>query len=101
MGKTIWAIESMTTGDIYGVFSTKGNAIEAIRMWSTQTHSYSIETNLDMIPRLNGKSDAITVRYNINRKTVTFWLKRLNLNNGACIIHAYRHNFGKADENKD
>ncbi len=100
-GKTIWAIEAMTTGDTYGVFSTKGKAIEAVKMWCTQTHSYKVETNIDMIPRLNGQPDSITVRYDINGETVTFWIKKLILNNGAGIIHAYRHNFGKSNENQD
>jgi hypothetical protein len=101
MSKLVWKIEDFSGDKLYAIFTTKGKAIEAIGMWQYSLNSYKIETDIDMIPRLDGKAAIVTVRYDKNGKSVSFYVSKSTLNNGAGIIHAYRYNFGTPDENQD
>jgi hypothetical protein len=99
--KIMWVIGGFTKENLYGVFSTKGKAIDAIKLWMIGVHKYTIETDLSTIPRLDGKPATINIRYDENGRLVSFYIHKFALNNGAGLIHSYRHNFGDPDENKD
>jgi hypothetical protein len=99
--KIVWKVEDFLSNKLYCIFSTKGKAIEAIKMWKNSLNSYKIESNIDMIPRLDGKAATVNIRYDRDKRKASFYISKIILNNGAGIIHAYRHNGGTPNENKD
>jgi hypothetical protein len=100
--KVIWIIESLDREGIYGTFSTKGQAITAIQVFSTGHHKYDILTDLKKIKRRERAPQLIHIRYRDNDRVVALYIRYYLLNNGAGMCHVFNRHFGAAtDENEN
>jgi hypothetical protein len=99
-GKSIWIIESLDKDGIYGTFSTKGKALNAIEIWANGVHKYDIITNLKKFKRRSNTPILVNIKYRDNERLVALYIRRYLLNNGAGMCHVFRQHFGVIDENE-
>ena len=86
--KIMWTVESYLKGRIYGVFSSKKQAVDAIRLWAGSSHPYRILRDLDTINLRQKSPERIGIEYIENNQNKVLYVNYHNLNNGAGIIYA-------------
>jgi hypothetical protein len=96
----VWTIESLDHSEICGTFSTKGKALEAIRLWSNARHKYKILTDIKKIKRKNKTPEFVYIQFQENERLVTLWIRYYYLNNGSGMCHIFHKHFGNTDENE-
>jgi hypothetical protein len=99
--KLIWIIESLDRDGIYGTFSTKGQALNAIKIWANGVHKYDILTDLKKIKRKEKTPEMINIRYHQNERVVTLYVRSYNLNNGSSLCYIFRQHFGPSHEDSN
>ena len=86
--KIMWTVESYLKGRIYGIFSSKKQAVDAIRLWARNSHPYRILKDLDTINLRQKSPELIGIEYIENQQRKALYVNYHNLNNGAGIINA-------------
>ena len=87
--KIMWTVESYLQGRIYGIFSSKKQAVDAIRLWANNMHPYRILRDFDTIDFRKKSPERIGIEYIENQQHKVLYVNYHNINNGAGIIHAH------------
>ena len=88
--RIVWILEDNTDGTVFGVFSTKLNALNSIEMWSEGgLNPYEIKTDIGKIRKIDG-ADFVRITFEDGIET-TLYLYYMDINNGAGITSAHRH----------
>ena len=86
--KIMWTVESYLHGRIYGIFSSKKQAVNAVRLWARNSHPYRILKDLDTINLRKKSPETIGIEYIENQQNKVLYVNYHHVNNGAGIIHA-------------